>query len=141
MKANWKTTPPKNHGSGLSVLCTRKIKPYIGHTYYEVIEGWADIAENGDLWLQRGCIAWTSKPEHISVSPAGWYNEYRGDDPPPESGYYLVSRDRSPSPFNSHVDITYFNEKEQRFSGEQALGQVLGWQPLPKPYSPMRKGG
>lgn len=132
LNVNWSTAPPTDHGSGLNVLCTRKIKPYMGHAYYEVVEGWADITENGDLWLQKGCIAWTEKPEHISISPFGWYSEYRGDNPPAKSGYYLVSRDRAPSPFDSHVEITYFDKKKQQFSG----GDVLGWQPLPRPYIP-----
>lgn len=57
---------------------------------------------------------WAPFPDHVSINPAGWKSEYRGDELPSKNCNCLVSWGDK-----EIVSICYFDAKRQKFLGRE----------------------
>jgi hypothetical protein len=89
---------------------------------------WAGIPS---IWGGKRVVAWSPLPPHVTLNGAGWLSEFRGDDPPGETGWYLASLECPHWWIGSGVDVgivLYVAEKAHWVSARD----VLAYQPAPE---------
>ena len=117
----WQTKLPKAD----QYRCLVTVQPHGGKRFVTI--GWVTTES-----MPPQAVAWMPMPEHIIANPDGWFSQYRGDDDPGESDWYLVCYER----YNWLIGKKYYDTKKGRFLAEQpTLGEPIAWRPLPKPYA------
>jgi hypothetical protein len=81
-------------------------------------------------WHRGKVLAYMPIPTFID-DPAGWKSEFRGDDPPKRSGWYVVTVEQKTAGKYT-LEKSYYDSKKGRWCG--AGGEVLAYMELPKPY-------
>jgi hypothetical protein len=78
--------------------------------------------------------------EPITANPTDWLSEYRGDEPPVEDGWYLVTVENNSTHYSNYsryqVKKLFYKSQKQRWIATENF-TVVGYMLIPKPY----KGG
>ena len=88
-------------------------------------------------WGRDKVVAYMAIPTVID-DPSGWTSEFRGDDPPERSGWYVVTVEQKTAGKYT-IGKALYDASRCCWRGVGGRGEVLAYMELPKPYR--RKGG
>ena len=83
-------------------------------------------------WCRGKVVAYMPIPTFID-DPSDWRSEFRGDDPPERSGWYVVTVEQKTAGKYT-LKKTYYDAGKGRWCGLCGRGEVLAYMELPKPY-------
>jgi hypothetical protein len=75
--------------------------------------------------------------QNIAQNSKGWRSEYRGDEPPQKSGWYLASLtyiQTQQLPLGEGVSELYYDAQKSRWLAEPKDKEIFAYMPFPKPY-------
>lgn len=77
-------------------------------------------------------VCYADLPPPISEDPAGWYCEFRGDDLPRESGWYLAQViQNQPGRMRHRIRVVYFDYARYEWLAMGDGEEVYAWRELP----------
>jgi hypothetical protein len=100
-----------------------------------------DITVGLDGWgfVDNRVTHYAPLPPHPAIDMTGWFSEYRSNEPPSKSGWYLAGLDwtRTAAAQKGYpcrkVTQCYYDKQRDRFSCVPDDCEVIAWKPFPGP--------